>query len=567
MFNIHRPQGLTLWGLLQAAALLGLLALVYASPYVVLANWWNNDDYSYCYLLPLVIGWILWGKRHSLRALADGGGWAGLAFLGLGALLYALGEFGSEYYSLFLSSWFAALGLCWLFFGWPALRSLGFVFLLFFAMLPLPQFLSNKLTVQLQLLSTRLGELLIRLMGMSVYREGNIIDLGFMQLQVVEACSGLRYLFPLLVLGLVLAYFTWLRLWKQCLLVAAAVPISLVLNALRIAVTALASKFFGPQAAEGFSHDFAGWAVFLLSFGLLYGLSLLLAHLPGEPRTAEGADSAVAAGPVESTGPANSMETVEPADSAKSTDPEKMPGQQPLPDGQGPATGALPLGCRPGLRFWVAASVLAAMFFGLAGRGGQETPPQSRPFAEFPMHIGPWTGAPQALDTETLNTLKLSQYILADYQGPGNAEVNLYVAYYRSQRKGQAIHSPESCLPGTGWTVEEDGVVDVAVADVGMADTARTGGAARRVNRSLASKGPSRILTWFWFAQQGRMLTSLPELKLSTFYGAITRRRTDGALVRLSTALGPYEQTAKGDERLRRFLADVEPSLREFVPD
>ena len=515
MFDIHRPQSLTLWGLFQAAALLVLLALVYAAPYAVLVNWWNNDDYSYCYLLPLVMGWILWGKRHSLRALADGGGWSGLAFLGLGALLYALGEFGSEYYSLFLSSWFAALGLCWLFFGRAVARSLGFVFLLFFAMLPLPQFLGNKLTVQLQLVSTRLGEVLIRLLGMSVYREGNIIDLGFMQLQVVEACSGLRYLFPLLVLGLVLAYFSRLRLWKQCLLVAAAMPISLVLNALRIALTALASKLFGPRAAQGFSHDFAGWAVFLLSFGLLYGLSLLLARLPGGPRAAETADPAEAAGPAES-----------------------------------------PLGRRPGLRFWIAAAVLAAMFFGLAGRGGQEQPPQSRPFAQFPMHIGPWTGAPQALDTETLNTLKLSQYILADYHGPDRAEVNLYVAYYRSQQKGQAIHSPESCLPGTGWTVEEDGVVDAAVA-----------GAARRVNRSLASKGPSRILTWFWFAQQGRMLTSLPELKLSTFFGALTRRRTDGALVRLSTALGPYEQAAQGDERLRRFLVDVEPSLRAFVPD
>ena len=87
------------------------------------------------------------------------------------------------------------------------------------------------------------------------------------------------------------------------------------------------------------------------------------------------------------------------------------------------------------------------------------------------------------------------------------------------------------------------------------------------MNRSLASKGPSRILTWFWFSQQGRTLTSLPELKLSTFYGAITRHRTDGALVRLSTPLGPYEQSAQGDARLWLFLRDVEPSLREFVPD
>ena len=547
MTDPNRPQDLTIWGLIQTAALLGLLAGVYASSHTVMVSWWNNDDYSYCYLLPLIIGWIVWHKRQSLAALANGGAWAALAPLAVGVLLYWLGEFGSEFYSQFLSSWFVVLALCLLFFGWPVARQLGFVFLLLFAMMPLPQFLNNKLTVQLQLMATQLGEALIRLMGMSVYREGNIIDLGFMQLQVVEACSGLRYLFPLIVLGLVLAYFTRLRLWKKCALVAVAVPISLVLNALRIAVTALASKLLGPQVAEGFSHDFAGWAIFLMSFGLLYAVSLFLARLPGEPEADAKAD--VKAAPEDAS--------PEPAgQDSQDTDPR---GSGPQDTGPAPiARAPLPLGRAPGLRFWVACAVLAAMLLLITGRGGQDTPPQARPFAEFPMQIGPWTGTAQFLDADTLNTLKLSQYILADYQGPDRAMANLYVAYYRSQRKGEAIHSPESCLPGTGWSVEEAGVVDI---------TPEAGGAPQRVNRSLASKGASRILTWFWFSQHGRKLTSLPELKLSTFYEAITRNRTDGALVRLSTALGPHEPAAKADERLGRFLRDVEPTLRGFVPD
>lgn len=528
----HRP---TVWGLVQTAVLLALLGGIYASSHTVLVSWWNNDDYSYCYLLPLVIGWIVWNKREDLGALSTVGSWFALAPLAVGVLLYWLGEFGSEFYSQFLSSWFVALALCWLFFGWRATRELGFVFLLLFTMMPLPRFLNNKLTVQLQLIATQMGEALIRLLGMSVYREGNIIDIGFMQLQVVEACSGLRYLFPLIVLGLVLAYFTPLRLWKKCLLVAVAVPISLVLNALRIAVTALASKLLGPQVAEGFSHDFAGWAIFLMSFGLLYAASLLLARLPGEPK-----DEAEAA----PGGPAD--QGAQPDDAAAQ------------PGGPEPAPAALAPGNRPGLRFWVAGAVLAAVLLGITGRGGQEVPPQTRSFAEFPLKIGEWTGQAQFLENDILDALKLSQYIMADYKGPYKAPVNLYVAYYRSQRKGEAIHSPESCLPGTGWSVDEAGVVDIAPV---------AGGTPQRVNRSLASKGGSRILTWFWFAQHGRKLTSLPELKVSTFYGAITRHRTDGALVRLSTTLGPHEQGAEADERLRRFLHDMEPTLREFVPD
>lgn len=563
MSEPNRPQGLTVWGLLQAAALLGLLACVYATSHTVMVSWWNNDDYSYCYLLPLVIGWIVWGRRASLATLANGGTWAALAPLAVGVLLYWLGEFGSEFYSQFLSSWFVALALCLLFFGWPVVRQLGFAFLLLFAMMPLPQFLNNKLTVQLQLVATQMGEALIRLMGMSVYREGNIIDLGFMQLQVVEACSGLRYLFPLIVLGLVLAYFTRLRLWKKCALVAVAVPISLVLNALRIAATAVASKLLGPQVAEGFSHDFAGWAIFLISFGLLYAVSLLLARLPGETALQPDADhdgehDAGAAPEPALSEPAGQESQNANCQVASSRNANRQDaGSQDTGPGQ-VARASLPLGRAPGLRFWVACAVLAATFFGITGRGGQDTPPQARPFAEFPMQIGPWTGAAQFLDTDILSTLKLSQYVMADYQGPDKALVNLYVAYYRSQRKGEAIHSPESCLPGTGWSVEEAGVVDI---------TPEAGGAPQRVNRSLASKGASRILTWFWFAQHGRKLTSLPELKLSTFYEAITRNRTDGALVRLSTALGPHEPAARADERLRRFLRDVEPTLREFVPD
>ncbi|MBU1228484.1 MAG: VPLPA-CTERM-specific exosortase XrtD [Proteobacteria bacterium] len=528
MLDLNLRQGLTTWGLIQAAVLLALLTAIYASSHAVMVSSWNNDDYSYCYLLPAVIGWIIWNKRAKLQALRTSGGWGGLLPLALGVLLYALGEFGSEYYTLYLSSWFMVLALCWFFFGLAVVRELSFVFVLLFTLMPLPQFLSNKLTVQLQLIATQMGEALIRLMGMSVYREGNIIDLGFLQLQVVEACSGLRYLFPLIVLGLVLAYFTKFRLWKNTLLVASAVPISLVLNALRIAVTALASKLLGPEVAEGFSHDFAGWIIFLVSFALLYAVSLLLALLPGEVQ----ADPAPEA-------PAGQ-------------EPEAPPAEQPAP-AQG-----FPLGHRPGARFWAATVVMALVFAGITGRGGQKTPPQSRPFAEFPMQIGPWTGTAQFLDQDILNTLRLSQYILADYQDADKASVNLYVAYYRSQRKGQAIHSPESCLPGTGWSVEEEGVMPLPV---------EPGKPSESLNRSLASKGPQRVLTYFWFAQHGRRLTTLPALKLSTFYGAITRHRTDGALIRLSTSLAQHEPAAQADARLLRFLRDVEPTLREFVPE
>lgn len=531
----HHRLNITIWGLLQAAALLALLAGVYASSHTIMVAGWFNDDYSYCFLLPPIIGWILWDRRGQLLPLISTGGWAGLIPMVLGALLYTLGEFGGEYYSQFFSSWLMLLGLCWLFLGQKLVRALGFVFLLLFTMMPLPQFLNNRLTVQLQLLATRLGEALIRLMGMSVYREGNIIDLGFMQLQVVEACSGLRYLFPLIVLSLVLTYFTRLRLWQKCLLVASAIPISLVLNSLRIAVTALASRFLGPQVAEGFSHDFAGWIIFVASFCLLFALSALLARLSrAQPSPAPAKAEASATGPSLSETPAPETES-----------------------SQVPAAKPLALGAPPSLRFLAAAALLAAVLFGATGRGGVEVPVNTRPFSEFPMQFGSWTGRSDFLDPKVLDTLKLSQYVLADYEGPDKIPVSMYVAYYKSQPKGQAIHSPESCMPGTGWSMEQESEITLQ----------NLAGTPQPLNRIMASKGGQRILTYFWFAQHGKKITTLPMLKLSTLEGAILRGRTDGALVRLSTPLTPHEPAERADARLQQFLRDVEPVLREFVPE
>jgi exosortase len=214
-----RPESY-LKGLLYSLLLIGL----YYSSHRVMISWWRREDYTYCYFVPFIILYLIWEKRNSLRQTVSHPAWAGLAALLVGLFFFWMGELGGEFYTLYISSWLVVAGLCWLHMGWQKLKAIWFPLFISLAMFPLPNFLNTKITLKLKLLSSELGVAMMQLWGMSVCREGNIIDLGFTQLQVVDACSGLRYFFPLIVLGILLAYFYRARFWKSAIIVISIVP-------------------------------------------------------------------------------------------------------------------------------------------------------------------------------------------------------------------------------------------------------------------------------------------------------------------------------------------------------
>jgi exosortase D (VPLPA-CTERM-specific) len=187
----------------------------------------------------------------------------------LGLSFFWIGELGGEYYTLYISSWLVVVGICWVHMGWEKLKVIWFPFFISLAMFPFPHFLTNKITLRFQLLSSKLGVTMMHLWGMSAYREGNIIDLGFTQLQVLGACSGLRYFFSLMVLGILLAYFSRIRFWKSVVIVISTGPLAIITNSLRIALTGLLYELWSAKVAEGFFHGFSGWFIFMFSFGVL----------------------------------------------------------------------------------------------------------------------------------------------------------------------------------------------------------------------------------------------------------------------------------------------------------
>jgi EpsI family protein len=185
--------------------------------------------------------------------------------------------------------------------------------------------------------------------------------------------------------------------------------------------------------------------------------------------------------------------------------------------------------------------------------------PARTSFVEFPVKLADWQGHRQALEAVFTDQLKLDDYLLADYANDSGNLVNLYIAYYDSQRKGEAVHSPRSCLPGDGWQMRDFGQRELP----GLS----AGGRPLRVNRTLIELGNQRQLVYYWFQQRGRIITNEFAVKWFLFWDALTLHRTDGAMVRLITPLAASGSEADADRRLTELASRVERELPRFVPN
>jgi exosortase D (VPLPA-CTERM-specific) len=413
-------------------------------------------------------------------------------------------------------------GLVLSFTGRRAFRLLAVPMLILAFMIPLPAFFYYNLSTKLQLLSSQLGVAFMRLFGISVFVQGNVIDLGGYELQVAEACDGLRYLFPLMTIGFLMAYFYKGALWKRIVLFLSSIPITIFMNSWRIGTIGLMVEHWGIGAAEGFLHEFQGWMVFMMSAGLMLGEVALLNRVSRE----------------------------------RGTWRELFGVEFPAAT---PAGAALRRRSLP--RAFVAAAGVLVVFVLIAlvlPRPGEMVPGRTA-FVEFPMQLGEWSGRRSSMDGIYLDQLKLDDYLLADYVNGNGQAVNLYMSYYNSQRKGDAVHSPRACLPGGGWQLRDF--------DQRTLSSVNIDGQPLRVNRTLIELGNQRELVYYWFQQRGRVVTNEFAVKWYIFWDAITRHRTDGAMVRLIVALPPASKEAEADRQLTDLAARIAPTLTRYVPD
>ena len=205
--------------------------------------------------------------------------WSGLGIIVLALLVYLLGVIGAE---LFLSrSSFILLlaGLVIYFLGWGYFRALIFPWAFLFLMVPMPTLVLSEVTFPLQFFASKVASWLLALAGVPVLREGNIIQLPTMSLEVVEACSGIRSLVSLVTLAVIYGYLMESGRAFRVILALAAVPIAIAANSLRVMGTGLLGLYWGPEKAEGFFHTFSGWVIFILALGMLFALHRVLRML------------------------------------------------------------------------------------------------------------------------------------------------------------------------------------------------------------------------------------------------------------------------------------------------
>jgi exosortase D (VPLPA-CTERM-specific) len=510
-----------IWASLVVAAVASWFAFAEGATQM-LQVWNESEEYSYAYLIPLISLFIAWQQKNELARIEFTGSWLGVAIVVLGILLGIIGRLGSVFTLQHIGLVTVLVGTVIALTGVKAMRVLWMPLLLLYLVIPLPRFLEVKLSSGMQLTSSAIGVWFLRLIGVSVFLEGNVIDLGVYQLQVAEACDGLRYLYPLLTLGLVLAWFYKGAMWKRVAIFLSAIPITILMNSLRIASIGVMVDRWGIGMAEGFLHEFQGWAVFMVSFGLMVLLMIGLSRVGRDRRHWR-----------ELFG---------------------LEFPEPWPAG-------VPRTARPLPASLVMSSALAvaavALTFVLPQRG--EVIPSRQAFLDFPMVIGPWFGERGTIDKIYVQQLQFDDYVVADFRGPSPRPVNLYVAWYDSQQSGKSVHSPGTCLPGGGWKMTNFSQVEVPGVSVA--------GQPLRVNRTVIALGDSRQLVYYWFQQRGRVLTNEYLVKWYLFWDSLTRNRSDGSLVRLIVPLPAGASEEQADRQLAQFAAAIEPVLQQYIPD
>ena len=531
----HNSIDVGRWWRLNGAASSGLFWIGVAAFGMVAMYWtglssllevWERPEYSHGYLIPL-IALYLFGTRlsqtreaYAAHPIRHG---LGLATVLLGLAVGLLGNLvhipDISTYGLII----CATGLVFVLFGTQRGLHLWVPLVYLVFMLPLPNFLYWPLSIKLQMISSEIGVGIISLFGVPVYLDGNIIDLGVYKLQVAEACSGLRYLFPLASFGFLFAVLYKGPVWQKVLLFVSAAPITVAMNCARIGVIGLLVDRYGIEQAEGFLHAFEGWVIFVACLLTLYLEAALLQLLVKDRRP---------------------IHTMLDLDFSKFS-------QQFARLRTIPATKALALAS--------VAILVAGLAWHLSPARASVTPNRD-PLVLFPLTLEEWQGRRNTLDVSIERVLAADDYLVADYvSGSGTQSVNLFVAYYKSQTEGSGIHSPEVCIPAGGWEVSKWTSAQTALQ--------MPSGDALKVNRAVIQKGLSQQLVYYWFQQRGRHMTSDYAAKAYAVWDSITRGRTDGALIRVVTPIASGEKVTSADERLQGFLGATLKQMPSYIPN
>ena len=487
---------------------------------------WQRPEYSHGPLIPVLSGLLFLRqlKEYPPQPGPKGDRWVGFMVLVFALLLGAMGKLAniSDIVAYATIIWVG--GVLLISFGWSTGKHFWPPVLHLVYMLPLPGVIYFKLSTYLQFVSSELGVFFLQMMNVPVFLEGNIIDLGVLKLHVAEACSGLRYLFPILSFSYIFAVLYKGPMWHKAVLLISAAPITVFMNSVRIAIGGVLVQRFGVEWLEGFTHFFEGWVIFLACILLLFLLAWVMLFFQREKMTL-----------------VNALDL----------------------DTDGLGTQAMRIRLIEPSRALAAAAILAVV----CSAAWQAIPERGMavadrdPFSIFPRQLGEWeqSGPPEILETNVLNRLQADDYHSVTFTKPGDAaSVGFFSAWYQDQSQG-GVHSPEICLPGAGWEIAWLERVDIAedlASDVPF-----------NINRAIIQKGETRMMVYYWFEQKGRKVAWDFAAKMFLVVDGVTTGRTDGAIVRLTTPILDDETDEDAAARLNEILLEVVEVTPRFIPD
>jgi exosortase D (VPLPA-CTERM-specific) len=339
--------------------------------------------------------------------------------------------------------------------------------------------------------------------------------MGSLKLAVVEACAGLRYLYPMIGLGVLAGMLFDIPLWKRGLFVILSAGVSIIMNSVRIFLTGAFAEWTNTDVSDGFFHLFEGWVFFLFSFVIM--LAVCYVTLSKKEKSTFGGGV---------------MKVTAPEGLDKSGQPKLGP-----------------------IVFVIAISLAMAVLI-LTIRTIDPVIPERKPFTTFPLKIDDMIAEEDILPSVEQTILNMSDYFLGHYRSENTPPVTLFIGYYEKQSANNTPHSPRVCIPSGGWEI-------VDLTEI----TLKNGNTDVPVNRVLIGRGEDKLLVYYWFQQRGKYIANEYQAKFNLLLGGLTSSRTDGALVRLSMPIATTMSEVLADQTLTEFSEKLFKVLPDYIPN
>ena len=518
--NVLVPSGLVIAVQATVVAVLVISAYRDMFPSLVL-EWYEHENFSYGFLIPVIFGYLVWEKRGVLAGLVAAWSPWGIASLGTALLVGIMGQTMGEPFLSRISFVLTLGALVHLFGGVTAVRSLAFPIAYLFLMVPPPYPIVKTVSYHLKMLDARIAELLLPLAGVPIYRDAYFLHLPNITLEVADVCSGIASLFAMAALGVLYAYHMPVNRWGKVLVVVAALILPIIANLFRILLIGVSVYYYGPVMLQAFFHSFTGTFTFLLSLAMTLAVGEWIRRLDAFAPTVQ-----------------NSRRAEHARFAARARGSDSRQGASWL---SYPFVGALGL---------LTATVLISGWSRVSARE-----------AGLPdlSHIARTLGGYEAreADSEDLYRDPYAEAAISRlYRGTGPDEIELFVGYRQKQSGIERLRSPKLVFP-TGWEYASRGPIEIAL---------RNGETIEAIWVETR-KGAARKLVVYWYRMRDRSFASDLGNRVELLRSLLFHGRTDGAVVRVATPVDESETMERAKQRLSAFAAVLHPEITRVLPN